>query len=86
VADQEMTDYTQMTIGELEVANSKLMVERDSIRQKQVIIARLLDKLNAQRDAERKARAMSNAEKAALLQVLQPKGIESLEGFGKSSV
>ena len=86
MADQEMTDYTQMTIGELEVANSKLMVERDSIRQKQVIIARLLDKLNAQRDAERKARAMSNAEKAALLQVLQPKGIESLEGFGKSSV
>jgi len=81
-----MTDYTQMTIGELEVANSKLMVERDSIRQKQVIIARLLDKLNAQRDAERKARAMSNAEKAALLQVLQPKGIESLEGFGKSSM
>ena len=86
MADQEMTDYTQMTIGELEVANSKLMVERDSIRQKQVIIARLLDKLNAQRDAERKARAMSNAEKAALLQVLQPKGIESLEGFGKSSM
>lgn len=70
-----------MTDDELLALNQTLMKDKEQIRQQQLEINQILTNRAAEAKAKRTAAGLSNTEKAALLQVIQPSGIESEESF-----
>lgn len=79
-------NYEDMSLEQLEKENQKLMAQKDAIRENQKVITALMDEKSSMAEAQRKVATMSNAEKAALVQVLQPQGIASEETFGTPTV
>lgn len=79
-----MREYKDMTIEELEAENQRLMAEKEAIRQKQLELNRVLSEKMSLAELEHLVAPLDNTQRAALAQVLQPKGIPSQEKFGKS--
>lgn len=76
-------DYESMTVAALEKENQKLSEKREAIRQEQKKLVAVMDKRQAQEEAQRKYDRMSDPERAALAQVItKAGGIESEEGVG----
>jgi hypothetical protein len=71
-----------LTTDELLTLNQALMNEKEKIRQQQLEINQVLTARAVRAKAEKTAGSLSEAEKAALLQVIQPIGISSAEEFG----
>lgn len=72
-------NYEKMSYEELEKLNQKLSNKRDEIKEQQRQVVAAMDKKTVMVEARRKAEVMSDAEKAALLQVIGPGAIPSEE-------
>jgi hypothetical protein len=75
-------EIEKMTLTELEELNTRLTKERDEIHEKQRQVVRLINEKKAKVAVEKKVAGMSDSEKDALRQALQPSGIKSGEAFG----
>lgn len=76
-------DFEGMSLEELGVANQVLMGRRREVLEIQRAINEAMSEKAAAEAARAKTAGMSDAEKAALLQVLQPEGIASGEKVGR---
>jgi len=74
-----MKSLEKMSIEELEFYIQDLMAQRAEVVAMQREAQGVLDRKRAERDAREKVGRMSDAEKAALLQVVRAEGIESGE-------
>ena len=75
--------YDEMTIAELEMENQELSAEREEIRQRKKEITRILSDKAAQIKVESLAALLTDSEKKALAQVVQPKGTDAKVKIGK---
>jgi len=76
-------EYEDMTIDELEKENQRLMGEKAKVKAEQVKLNKVMTAKLLVKGAVDQAEKMTEPQKAALLQVLQPKGIESAEVVNK---
>lgn len=75
----EAVDLDAMSIEELEQHIQKLDEVKQAVREQQHDAHAVLDRKNAEVEAQRRYDAMSSPERAALQQVLETQGIESEE-------
>jgi hypothetical protein len=75
--------YDTMTVAELEAENQKLSAEREEIRQRKKEINEILSDKAAQVKVESLAASLTDSERKALAQVIQPKGIALKAEIGK---
>lgn len=71
-----------MTIDELEALQISLNNKRDAIKDELRALVKVMDAKLEARNAQRLADTLSDEQKRALLQVLNPDSIESSEDFG----
>lgn len=71
--------YSEMTDKELQDARLGLTKQYNDVREQQRLASKELETRELTRRAQAKVTAMSDPEKAALTQVLNPVGIESEE-------
>ena len=72
-----------MSADEIEAEINKLTAQKAELRAKQRLLQAALSKQLAQEAAAQLAKNLSDAQKAALAQVLNSQGIESAEEFGE---
>ena len=71
--------YSEMTDNELQAARQGLTKQYNAVREQQRLASKELDRREMASRAKEQAAKMSPAEKDALLQIIQPVGIESEE-------
>jgi len=76
-------EYEDFSIEELEAAIAAITLEQSRLKQQKLAIHSVLDRKMQTAEATRKLAAMSDSEKAALLQVMQAEGIPTAEEFGE---
>jgi len=72
-----MPNYEEMTNDELRAENVRLFEERKALKAEQMKITAVLDKRIIAENVSKKLERLSDPEKAALAQVLEPPGVES---------
>lgn len=75
-------NYEEMSIQELEAQNRKLSEERDKIKIEQKILGKVMDAKKMALAVQKKLETMSDAEKAAMAQMIQSQGIGSSAAVG----
>ena len=76
--------YQDMTLEELELENQKLMEQKSKIKAEQHLVMAEMNKKLTLASAQRKVATLSDAEKAALRQIISVEdGIPSSEGHSK---
>ena len=83
MTDKTMS-YEDMNLDQLERAKHKLVEEKVANKECLSAVAMILDRKISEVNAQQKVAAMSEPERAALLQVLQPEGIEPTEAVNVS--
>jgi phosphomevalonate kinase len=75
-------NYEGMSIQELEAQNRKLSEERDKVKAEQRILGAVMDKKKMSIAVQKKLETMSDAEKAAMAQMIESQGIGSSAAVG----
>jgi hypothetical protein len=79
LTQEQIAALSTEELGELRL---NLSAEREAIKEQLRMVVATLDKRLIEQNAQMMIYAMSDDQKRALLQILQPKGIESAEAFG----
>lgn len=79
-------NYEQMTIEELEAFIAKINAERAVLKAQAVAVHAVLDAKNTTAAAAKKLATMSDAEKAALLQMIQAQSVASNGALGHPTI
>lgn len=77
-----MKNYEKMSIAELEAVVNDFDRDITALRDEKRIVARALDRKLVMDEALRKLQTMSDDERAALAQMLNPAGVASQEQVG----